>query len=113
MVGGICTYDTLGGVLSRYTGYVHVRYAHHIPCYARVVHVCTCGILVYAPSVLPLYTGVYTLCIPYIQPIYPICMVRVYWVGNVEGGLVHVSLVLLCYLIGAVVSLVATVTIGK
>ena len=40
-------------------------------------------------------------------------MVRVYWVGNVEGGLVHVSLVLLRYLIGAVVSLVATVTIGK
>lgn len=68
MVGGMCTYDTLGGVLSRYTGYVHVRYAHHIPCYARVVHVCTCGILVYAPLVQPLYTGVYTpVYTPYIQ----------------------------------------------
>ena len=105
MVGGMCTYDTLGGVLSRYTGYVHVRYAHHIPCYARVVHVCTCGILVYAPlynPCIPVYTP---LCIPLIyRPVYaciclciPICMVRVYWVGNVEGGLVHVSLVLLCY----------------
>ena len=94
-------------------GVIHAYYTHYTPCYARIGHVRACGILVYAPFVLPLYTGVYTLCIPYIQPIYPICMVRMYWVNNVEGDLVHVSLVLLCYLIGAVVSLVTTITIGK
>ena len=90
-------------------------YVTHIT-YPVMRVLCMCVHVVYR-YMHPLYypcIPVYTPCVyPYIQPIYPICMVRVYWVGNVEGGLVHVSLVLLCYLIGAVVSLVATVTIGK